>query len=76
LIDPRKDKWYFGISTLVVSFLCVGPLALPLVWFNPNFNKKLKITLTAVILVISYLLGVVFVRSLNAINNYYKLLSG
>jgi len=74
-MDVRKDKWYFGISTLVVSFLCVGPLVLPLVWINPNFSKKLKITLSVIILAVSYFLGVIFFRSLSAINNYYKLLS-
>ncbi len=74
-MDPRKDKWYFSISTLIVSFLCVGPFALPLVWANPNFSKKTKITSSAIILVLSFLLGVAFVKSLKAINNYYQLLS-
>ncbi|MFA5004589.1 MAG: hypothetical protein WC561_00470 [Candidatus Omnitrophota bacterium] len=71
----RKDKWYFSISALVIFFLCVGPFVLPLLWANPNFSKKVKIISSAAVIVLSYLLGVVFVRSLNAINNYYQLLS-
>jgi len=74
-MDLRKDKWYFSISTLVISFLCVGPLVLPLLWANPNLSKKAKIISSAAIIILSYLLGVVFVKSLNAINNYYQLLS-
>ncbi len=75
MIEPPKEKWYFSISTLVIGFLCVGPFVLPLVWANPNFGRKVKIVLSVAIIIVSYLLGVVFVKSLSAINSYYQLLS-
>ncbi|MDD5194602.1 MAG: zinc ribbon domain-containing protein [Candidatus Omnitrophica bacterium] len=66
-----KEKWYLSNSFLVVSFLCVGPLALPLLWFRENLSTKAKIIITAVILVVSYILGVMFMKSLEGIKQYY-----
>ena len=33
--DRVRTKWYFSTGTLVLALLSVGPLALPLLWFNP-----------------------------------------
>ena len=74
-MPARNDKWYFSISTLVVSFLCVGPFVLPLVWFNPNFSKNTKICLSLAILMITVILGLIFLKSLKAIDSYYQLLN-
>ena len=39
-LDSRRpassSKWYFSTSAVVMATLCVGPLALPLVWLNPG----------------------------------------
>ena len=69
-----KDKWYFKTHVLVIAFLCVGPFALPLVWLNPGFNKRNKTIISAIIIVVSYLLGVIFVKSLQSIYEYYNLM--
>lgn len=45
----NKCPWYFGTSLLVIAFLIVGPLALPLLWFNPRFNKITKIIVSILI---------------------------
>ena len=29
-----KRKWYFSTSVLVIAILCLGPIALPLLWLN------------------------------------------
>ncbi len=73
--NEDKPKWYFKSWSLVVSFLCVGPFMLPLVWANPHLNKKSKIIITAVILVLTYLLVAVSLKSLKTINTYYQSLS-
>lgn len=66
-------KWYFKISSLIIAFLLVGPLALPLVWLNPNLSKKKKIAITLIVIFVSYLLGVLVNNSLKSIREYYKL---
>lgn len=54
-IRPRT-KWYWSTSVVVIAILCVGPLALPLVWFNPRYKQTTKIAVTAVVIVGSVLL--------------------
>ena len=74
-IDKKpQGKWYFKTRTLVITFLCVGPCVLPLVWCNPNFSRAKKTLITAVILVITYFLWEMTRRSIQTISQYYKLL--
>ncbi|MBP7216373.1 MAG: hypothetical protein KBA46_03705 [Candidatus Omnitrophica bacterium] len=70
----QPQKWYFKRVSLIVSFLCVGPCMLPLVWGNPSFSPKAKIVISVIVVVATLLLGVVFAKSLEVIFNYYKLL--
>lgn len=73
--DKDKQKWYFKSWLLVISFLCVGPFMLPLVWVNPNLNKNTKIIISVAIIILTYLLVVVSLKSLKTISNYYQLMS-
>jgi len=70
-----KEKWYFKTSTFVVTFLCIGPLALPLLWINPHYNLKKKIVWTIVVSIISYILLVVLAESFKSIFRYYEEMS-
>ena len=72
--NKPKEKWCFKTSTLIIAFLCVGPLALPLVWFNPRLSPKIKIIISVIIIVLSYYVGVLLRNSLNSIASYYKIL--
>lgn len=72
LDKKAKRKWYFKTSILILAFLCVGPLALPLVWLSPHLSKKKKIIITLAAIIVTYYLGVLTVRSLESINMYYK----
>ena len=74
LVDKPQVKWYFKASSLVIAFLCVGPFALPLVWFNPRFSPKVKIIISAIVIALSYFLGVVLSNSLKSIISYYKII--
>ncbi|NQU73174.1 MAG: hypothetical protein HQ547_00490 [Candidatus Omnitrophica bacterium] len=67
-----KEKWYFKTSTFVVVFLCIGPLALPLLWINPHYSLKKKITITIITSIVSYIMWIVLAESLKSIQNYYK----
>jgi len=71
--NEDKPKWYFKSWSLVISFLCIGPFMLPLVWINPHLDKKSKIIITAVIVVLTYLLVIVSLKSLKTISAYYQL---
>lgn len=55
-----KTKWYFATSAVVIGLLCLGPLALPLVWFNPHYKIITKLWVTVLVIVLtvcfSYLL--------------------
>jgi len=58
--ENEKIKWYLKpLGVLVLLFVVLGPLALPLLYKSPKFNKTLKIILTiAVIIYTSYLIFV------------------
>ena len=74
LIKKEQTKWYFRASSLVIAFLCVGPFALPLLWFNPRFSRKTKIIISVIVIILSYYLGILFADSLKTINSYYKMI--
>lgn len=71
-----KEKWYFSFSTLIVGFLCVGPLILPLVWMNPGLTKKSKVIWTVLLLAITVVLVKSLSYSLSAIKQYYDVTLG
>ena len=54
LDKPKKGKWYFQPWSLVLSFLCVGPFMLPLIWFHPKMNRMAKMITTVVICIVTY----------------------
>ncbi len=71
-VSKPQEKWYSKTSVLVIAFLCIGPLALPLAWLNPRLSLKAKIILSAIIIILSYYLGVLLLNSLKSISRYYQ----
>lgn len=55
LDNPKrtKTKWYFSTSAVVIGLLCLGPLALPLVWFNPHYKIITKLVATVIVIALS-----------------------
>lgn len=51
-----KAKWYYSTTALVVSFLTLGPFALPLLWCNPRYKIITKLIVTVGIIAVSVLL--------------------
>ena len=45
-----QSKWYFSTSAIVMATLCLGPLAVPLVWLNPRYRTASKLLITALII--------------------------
>ena len=68
----NKPKWYFKTTTIIIAFLCVGPLMLPLIWFNPHYNKWIKIILTIICLVAGYYLGIAVLDSIRMLKDLYR----
>jgi len=73
---PAKDKlpWYFSTSFIIISVLCVGPLALPFIWWRPRTSPAWKIGLTIVILLITWLSVIATVKCIDVLKEYYKLM--
>ena len=67
-------KWYFKTSSLIIAFICVGPFALPLLWFNPRLSRKTKIVISIIAIILSCFLGILFTNSLKTINSYYQMM--
>ena len=74
LAEKPGQKWYYKTSTLVIAFLCVGPLALPLLWFNPRFTNRNKVIISIIVIILTYYLGSAFISSLKSLSKYYQLM--
>ena len=75
LLPHKKEKWYFSPFFLIVSFLSVGPLALPLVWLHPRIKRRAKVVITLVVVLITYVFIVVSIKFIGVLAEYYSLLT-
>jgi len=73
--EKETGPWYFRTSFIVLAIACVGPLALPLLWWRPQTSLAWKIGLTVVILVASWYLFQATLESLQILKEYYQLLN-
>ena len=62
-----KTKWYFSTSSIVIALLCLGPLAIPLVWLNPRYKIVSKFVVTVIVI------GVTILFCYLTINTYHQL---
>jgi uncharacterized membrane protein YvbJ len=70
--DGQGEKWYSKTSVFITALLCVGPLALPLLWLNPRISRIKKIIISAVVLLVSYYLILVTVDSLKSVSGIFE----
>ena len=70
--DKPKTKWYFSTYWIVIGHLCVGPLALPLVWFNPRYKITKKLLITVIVLALTVVLCYVSVLLIKIIIRQFK----
>jgi predicted nucleic acid-binding Zn ribbon protein len=72
-LDKKPQvQWYFKIPFLVIAFLCIGPLALPLLWLNPAISRNKKIVTTVIVGILSYILWILCADSIKLLNTYYR----
>ena len=66
---PRPKKWYYSTGVIVIALLCLGPLALPLVWINPRYKLVTKAIITAAVIIVTiicmYLMAYTYQQLLN-----------
>jgi hypothetical protein len=72
----KEIQWYFRKPFVVIAVGCVGPFALPLIWFRPHTTRAWKIGLTIGILLLSWILFKSTVGSIRLLKEYYKLMEG
>jgi hypothetical protein len=72
----EKTPWYFRNSFIIFAVCCVGPLALPLIWWHPQMTRAWKIGLTIGLLVLSWILFQATMESIRTLGEYYKLFEG
>jgi len=70
----RPKKWYFATGTVVLALLCLGPLALPLVWLNPRYKPAIKGVVTVIVLGVTVLCLFLIVLAYQRILNQFTAL--
>ena len=75
-VRPAANQlpWYFRTSAIVLAVCCVGPLALPLIWWRPHTPPAWKIGWTLVVLALTWLSVVALQNSLDILREYSPLL--
>ena len=66
--NSAKTKWYYSTSSIVIALLCLGPLALPLLWINPRYKTSSKLVVTVIVIGVSVLFCYL------AVNTYFQLM--
>ncbi|CAA6694242.1 MULTISPECIES: zinc ribbon domain-containing protein [unclassified Lentimonas] len=66
-----SEKWYLKTSGIVIAFLCVGPLALPLMWWHPSWSIARKIIWTVIVLVLTWLLLIASIEAIHRLKDSY-----
>ena len=72
LMLPKQKKWYYKTTNIIIAFLAIGPLALPLVWFNPRFSPKTKIIVSIIVIALTCYVSLLLSKSLKSLNDYYQ----
>jgi len=71
----EKLPWLFRTSTIVIAVCCVGPLALPLIWWRPKLRIVWNLVWTIVVFVLSWVLYQTTLQSVEVIQEYYELMN-
>ena len=54
-LKHRPRKWYYATGTIVITLLCLGPIALPLVWTNRRYKPLTRVIITVMVLAVTVL---------------------
>lgn len=73
--ETDKTPWYYRTTFIVLAVCCVGPLAMPLIWFCPQASKAAKFVWSIVILILTVSSIVIFRSLINNIQQMYDMMS-
>ncbi|RPJ35985.1 MAG: hypothetical protein EHM35_08895 [Planctomycetaceae bacterium] len=57
---PQR-RWYHSRYAVMMSIATLGPFALPILWSNPRYTVRMKVTLTVLTLALTVLLVCILV---------------
>lgn len=66
--------WYFRTAFIVLMLASVGPFALPLVWFRPRTSTGAKITISALVLALTWVLTKATIQSVRVLQDSYHMM--
>ncbi len=69
-----KGKWYFTNRWVIIALLSIGPFALPMIWYNPNYGKLTKWILTAITFFATVIMIILFVVLIGILVEQYRTL--
>jgi hypothetical protein len=67
-------KWYFKTNWFVISFMVIGPFALPLLWFNPQFGRNTKLIISIVLILLTFIIFIFLSHAMDSIKQFYQIL--
>jgi uncharacterized membrane protein YvbJ len=67
-----KTKWYFTTSAIIITLLCIPPLAFPMVWFNPRYKTTTKLVYTGLTIALTILFIWSFYFMIRMYSNIFK----
>ena len=70
----QTGPWYFRTANIILALACIGPLALPMIWFRPKTPVAWKTVLTVTILALTWALFAVMRQSIQSIRDFYQLM--
>mgnify|MGYP003612242345 CR=1 FL=1 len=78
VLAPRPDQprvpWYFSVGFIVLMLASVGPFALPLVWWQPQWKPVTKVLVTVAVIVVTIFLSYGTMMSFRVLKEFYGML--
>jgi len=72
--DEQRLPWYYRTSFIVLMLASVLALALPLIWFHPRMKLVWKVVISAVMIVVTWVLFKLLMQSVHMIMELYGML--
>lgn len=70
----RKGPWYLNTALIVIALLSVGPFALPLIWIHPRLSTTVKVAISAIVIVLTYVFYKMTLAMVNQLEDQMKML--
>ena len=64
--------WYYRTTFIVIAVCCVGPLALPLIWFCPQATRIGKAVWTILLLILTWVSIIAMGKLMANMQEFYE----